>query len=129
MYYKQVFKFAFSPSIFGIKYIFDKNYVNDIRARFMLQIMFVLYFSTVTVQQAAVHTNFALTTRYANPSCIAHLDVRMGAVKMASASRTGTAHICTENFNLGYNTCQYNLDIGSTLCVDSHGKSVLRVET
>ncbi|XP_059165717.1 uncharacterized protein LOC131948193 [Physella acuta] len=34
----------------------------------------------------------------------------------------GMAHSCTYNYNLGYNTCQYNLDIGSTLCVDSKGK-------
>lgn len=34
----------------------------------------------------------------------------------------GMAQSCTYNYNLGYNTCQYNLDIGSTLCVDSKGK-------
>ncbi len=26
-------------------------------------------------------------------------------------------HTCTMNYNLGYNTCQYDLDIGSSLCM------------
>ncbi|KAK3610721.1 hypothetical protein CHS0354_028112 [Potamilus streckersoni] len=37
-----------------------------------------------------------------------------------------TAHACATNFNLGYRTCQYNLDIGSTLCVDRNGNPNLK---
>ncbi|CAI9716057.1 Hypothetical predicted protein [Octopus vulgaris] len=36
----------------------------------------------------------------------------------------GMGNSCSMNFNLGYNTCQYNLDIGSTLCVDRYGHAV-----
>ncbi|XP_071106443.1 uncharacterized protein [Haliotis cracherodii] len=36
------------------------------------------------------------------------------------------AHICTYHHNLGYDVCQYNLDIGNTLCVDRYGKSLLK---
>ncbi|XP_064617825.1 uncharacterized protein LOC135481959 isoform X2 [Liolophura sinensis] len=39
------------------------------------------------------------------------------------------AHLCTYNFNLGYNTCQYNLDIGMTTCVDRDGHSLLKKGT
>ncbi|XP_041365045.1 uncharacterized protein LOC121380263 [Gigantopelta aegis] len=41
-------------------------------------------------------------------------------------SECGMANACTYNYNLGYHTCQYNLEIGSTLCVDRHGKSLLK---
>lgn len=30
--------------------------------------------------------------------------------------------ICTMNYNIGYKTCQYDLDIGKSLCVDRDGK-------
>ncbi|KAK2169449.1 hypothetical protein LSH36_10g14053 [Paralvinella palmiformis] len=30
----------------------------------------------------------------------------------------GLGNVCTMHYNLGYNVCQYNLDIGSTLCYD-----------
>ena len=36
------------------------------------------------------------------------------------------AHVCTRNFNLGYDTCQYNLDIGKTLCLDRNGNSLAK---
>ncbi|CAL1527467.1 unnamed protein product [Lymnaea stagnalis] len=38
----------------------------------------------------------------------------------------GMSHSCSFNFNLGYNTCQYNLDIGSTLCYDNKGNPNLK---
>ncbi|KAK0048658.1 hypothetical protein Bpfe_021938 [Biomphalaria pfeifferi] len=38
----------------------------------------------------------------------------------------GMAHVCSMNYNLGYRTCQYNLDIGSTLCFDSKGNLNLK---
>ncbi|KAL3877360.1 hypothetical protein ACJMK2_035082 [Sinanodonta woodiana] len=41
-------------------------------------------------------------------------------------SECTTAHACATNFNLGYRTCQYNLDIGSTLCVDRNGNPNLK---
>ncbi|VDH95373.1 Hypothetical predicted protein [Mytilus galloprovincialis] len=31
-------------------------------------------------------------------------------------------HVCTMHFNLGYPTCQYDLDIGRSLCVDRFGR-------
>ena len=34
----------------------------------------------------------------------------------------GMGHVCTFNYNLGYPTCQYNLEIGSTLCYDKDGQ-------
>ncbi|KAH9502956.1 hypothetical protein Btru_072464 [Bulinus truncatus] len=41
----------------------------------------------------------------------------------------GMAHSCSMNYNLGYRTCQYNLDIGSTLCFDSKGNLNLKPMT
>ncbi|BFZ03197.1 hypothetical protein BsWGS_06236 [Bradybaena similaris] len=35
-------------------------------------------------------------------------------------------HSCTFNYNLGYAVCQYNLDIGSTLCYDNKGNPILQ---
>ena len=37
-------------------------------------------------------------------------------------------NICTMHYNLGYTTCQYNRDIGKTLCVDRDGKSLRKPE-
>ncbi|KAH3861965.1 hypothetical protein DPMN_024918 [Dreissena polymorpha] len=39
-------------------------------------------------------------------------------------SECGIAHVCTRNYNLGYDTCQYNLEIGKTVCVDAKGRSL-----
>lgn len=36
------------------------------------------------------------------------------------------AHACSMNYNLGYKTCQYNLEIGKTLCVDRDGNSLTK---
>lgn len=38
----------------------------------------------------------------------------------------GLGHSCTFNYNLGYAVCQYNLDIGSTLCYDNKGNPILQ---
>ena len=43
-----------------------------------------------------------------------------------ASSTCGMGRACSHNFNLGYTTCQYNLDIGKTLCLDSKGRSALR---
>ncbi|GFR60025.1 hypothetical protein ElyMa_001811700 [Elysia marginata] len=34
----------------------------------------------------------------------------------------GMGNVCAFNYNLGYSTCQYNLEIGSTLCYDKNGE-------
>ena len=39
----------------------------------------------------------------------------------------GMGNVCTFNYNLGYPTCQYNLEIGSTLCYDKNGQLNLQV--
>ncbi|KAK7112733.1 hypothetical protein V1264_012136 [Littorina saxatilis] len=44
----------------------------------------------------------------------------------SSSTRCGLGHACQYHYNLGYLTCQYNLDIGKSLCVDSKGKSILK---
>ncbi|GFN86851.1 hypothetical protein PoB_001335700 [Plakobranchus ocellatus] len=41
----------------------------------------------------------------------------------------GMGHVCTFNYNLGYHTCQYNLEIGSTLCYDKDGKLNLQLSS
>ncbi|KAL4240959.1 hypothetical protein ACF0H5_001742 [Mactra antiquata] len=41
-------------------------------------------------------------------------------------TRCGFSFTCTMNYNLGYNTCQYNLDIGKTLCMDTKGHSLTK---
>lgn len=38
----------------------------------------------------------------------------------------GLGYSCTFNYNLGYAVCQYNLDIGSTLCYDNKGNPILQ---
>ncbi|KAH3861962.1 hypothetical protein DPMN_024915 [Dreissena polymorpha] len=39
-------------------------------------------------------------------------------------SECSIAQVCTRNYNLGYDTCQYNLEIGKSVCVDTKGRSL-----
>ncbi|XP_076448870.1 uncharacterized protein LOC143285441 [Babylonia areolata] len=49
-----------------------------------------------------------------------------GGVVVGPGGQCGMGQACVFHYNLGYTTCQYNLDIGRSLCVDSKGRSILK---
>ncbi|KAK6187670.1 hypothetical protein SNE40_005646 [Patella caerulea] len=53
-------------------------------------------------------------------------DICMPYVKCNSSTECKMAHVCTYHHNLGYDTCQYNLEIGTTLCIDKFGQPLLK---
>ncbi|ESO98638.1 hypothetical protein LOTGIDRAFT_174113 [Lottia gigantea] len=55
-------------------------------------------------------------------------EICMPYKKCNSSQQCGMANVCTYHHNLGYDTCQYDLDIGKSLCLDRDGKSALKVE-
>ncbi|WAQ95996.1 hypothetical protein MAR_028686 [Mya arenaria] len=66
---------------------------------------------------------------YGCPDGSCQQEICMPAKNCTLDSECGFAHACTFNYNLGYKSCQYNLEIGKTLCVDSHGNSLLKPVT
>jgi len=63
---------------------------------------------------------------YGCPDGKCHKDVCMPDKPCLTNHECGTATTCTMNYNLGYNTCQYNLEIGRTLCEDRDGNSLIK---
>lgn len=55
-----------------------------------------------------------------------YTDICMPDKPCTSNKECGMAHTCTINYNLGYKTCQYNLEIGRTVCEDRDGNSLIK---
>ncbi|KAL8591029.1 hypothetical protein ACOMHN_002574 [Nucella lapillus] len=60
------------------------------------------------------------------PDGICQQDVCMPSHPCNASTICGLGHACLYHFNLGYSVCQYNLDIGKSLCVDRNGRSILK---